>query len=134
MKRTSVTAIVLLCTASLLAADDPGTNKTLVAWVMPANLSQRGGSVVTIIDPAERFDAIVFGECHASRWMAGSDFFRRTWRDQADWPAEAAKPDTIVQIAVVYRGRQVTIYRNARAIRLLRDRKVLRRSTRMPWC
>ncbi len=44
--------------------------------------------------------------------MAGSDFFRRTWRDQAGWPAETAKPGALVQIAVVYRGRQVIIYRN----------------------
>jgi hypothetical protein len=44
--------------------------------------------------------------------MAGSDFFRRTRREQAGWPAETAKPDTLVQVAVVYRGRQVTLYRN----------------------
>ncbi len=98
------------------AAEEPRlqeiADKTLVVWVQLADLVQRGGSTLTIIDPAERFDAIVFAERQAGRWMAGSDFFRRTRRDQATWPAETAKPDTLVQVAVVYRGRQVVIYRD----------------------
>jgi hypothetical protein len=108
----------MLFVGDLGAADEPRppelADKTLVTWVQLADLTQRGGSTLTIIDPAERFDAIVFGERHTGRWMAGSDFFRRTSGDQADWPAETATPDTLVQVAIVYRGRHITIYRNAR--------------------
>ena len=52
-------------------------DKTLVAWVVPANLDQRGGSVLTLDDTESHFDAIVFGERQPARWMA-SDTFRRT--------------------------------------------------------
>ncbi len=88
------------------------TNKTLVAWVAPANLTQRGGSVLTIEKAGGVFDAIVFGELAASKWMAGSDGFSRTEQDQAAWPTEVADSATQVQIAIVYRDQQISIYRN----------------------
>jgi len=87
-------------------------DKTLVAWVAPANLTQRGGSVLTIEKPGGTFDAIVLGEIAASKWMAGSNGFTRTQKDQAVAPAETAKDPTLVQVAVVYKGRQITLYRN----------------------
>ncbi|MBN1420700.1 MAG: GH32 C-terminal domain-containing protein, partial [Planctomycetes bacterium] len=87
-------------------------DKTLVAWVSPANLTQGGGSVLTLENPPGEFDAIVFGELAPGRWMAGSDFFRRTHRDQAAWPAEDADPAKRVQIAIAYEGREVSIFRN----------------------
>jgi hypothetical protein len=90
------------------------TDKTLVAWVYSASLAQQGSGVLSLIDPAERFDAIVFGEIAKGKWMAGSDFFRRTPRDQAAWPAETADAKTLVQVAIVYRGSEVTIYRNGK--------------------
>ncbi len=90
------------------------TDKTLVAWVRLANRKQRAGSALTIIDPEERFDAIVYGEVAPDRWMAGSNVFRRTHRAQQAWPAETADANTLVQIAIVYRGRKVTILRNAK--------------------
>jgi len=88
------------------------TDKTLVAWVSPANLTQRGGGVLSIGGTATQFDAIVFGELEPARWMAGSSFFERTHRAQAGWPEESAGPGTPVQIAIVYRGREVSLYRN----------------------
>ena len=88
-------------------------DKTLVAWVMPANLTQRSGSVLTLENSEGQFDAIVFGEVQAQKWMAGSDSFRRTPQDQSDWPIETADPQTLVQMAIVYKGNQVTIYRNS---------------------
>ena len=91
MKRTSITAALLLCTAPLLAADSPDTDKTLVAWAVPANLNQQGGSVLTI-QSGDRFDAIVFGEIAPGKWMPGSNFYKRTERDQAEFPAETAGP------------------------------------------
>jgi sucrose-6-phosphate hydrolase SacC (GH32 family) len=87
-------------------------DKTLVAWVTLANLTQRGGSVLTVQNVPGQFDALVFGEIEPARWMAGSDFFRRTSKDQAAWPRETATPGELIQVAAVYRGREVSIYRN----------------------
>lgn len=90
----------------------PLRDKTLVAWVAPSNLTQRGGSVLTLDDARSHFDGMVFGELAAATWMAGSDTFQRTERNQARWPAETAGPTEIVQLAIVYRGNTVRILRN----------------------
>ena len=87
-------------------------DKTLVAWVALANLSQQGGAVISLMDDKEHFDAIVFGERAAGKWMAGSDFFRRTPADQGDYVAERADETTLVQVAIVYKGNVITLYRN----------------------
>jgi len=87
-------------------------DKTFVAWVAPANLTQRGGSVLTIEKSGGTFDAIVFGEITPAKWMAGSNGFARTQKDQAGAPAETADPKTLVQVAIAYKGGQVTLYRN----------------------
>ena len=89
-------------------------DKTLVAWVSLANSNQQGGSALTLIDKAEHFDAIVFGEVARGKWMAGSDFFRRTHKDQAAWPVEGAGSDTWVQLAITYHSNQITLFRNSR--------------------
>ncbi len=90
----------------------PLRDKTLVAWAAPANLTQHGGSVLTLDDRQTHFDGIVFAELAPARWMAGSDFHYRTGKQQEAWPAETAAPDTLVQIALVYRGREIVAYRN----------------------
>jgi len=87
-------------------------DKTLVAWVAPANLDQRGGAVLSIGGLSQSFDAIVLGEIAPRRWMAGSHYFLRTCQEQAAWPGEGAAPGEFVQVAIVYQGRQVTILRN----------------------
>ena len=113
-------ALWLLVAAAPVAAGTPRprrstiTDKTLVVWVHPADLTQRGGSVLTLIDEAEHFDAIVLGERAQGKWMAGSDFFRRTQRDQSAYPPETADARTRVQIAIAYKGRRIAIYRNGR--------------------
>lgn len=89
-------------------------DKTLVAWVSLADTRQRGGSALTLIDPAERFDALVFGEIAPGKWMAGSDHFKRTQRDQAAFPEETAGSDAFVQVAVVYKGRDIQVFRNGK--------------------
>lgn len=89
-------------------------DKTLVVWAAPANLTQKGGSALTIDDNNSHFDGIVFGEISAGKWMAGSDFYRRTHREQKDWPAETADVKNFVQVAIVYRGTDVTTYRNGK--------------------
>ena len=87
-------------------------DKTLVAWVTPVNVTQRGGSVLTIEKPGGVFDAIVFGELAPSRWMAGSNGFGRTRMEQERCPAETPDHKTLIKIAIVYKGRQITLYRN----------------------
>jgi hypothetical protein len=88
-------------------------DKTLVAWVYLADTAQRGGSALTLME-GEDFDALVFGERVPGRWMAGSDFFRRTQGEQEQQanPAETANADTLVQIATVWAGDRVAIYRD----------------------
>ncbi len=65
-------------------------DKTLVAWVAPANLLQRGGSALTIDDGHSHFDGLVFAEVTAGRWMAGSDQLLRSHEEQETWPEERA--------------------------------------------
>jgi sucrose-6-phosphate hydrolase SacC (GH32 family) len=98
--------------ADASAKSRPIVDKTLVAWVAPANLAQHGGSILTIDDRQSHFDGIVFAERAPARWMAGSDLYQRTEKRQDTWPAETAGPETLVQIAVVYHGREVAVYRN----------------------
>jgi beta-fructofuranosidase len=109
----AVVSLLALMGAVCLAAETaPVRDKTLVVWVAPASLTQRGGSALTIDDMATRFDGIIFGELSPGKWMAGSDFYRRTQKEQGGCPAETAGKETFVQVAIVYRGKQVTIYRN----------------------
>ena len=75
---------------NLTAAPKVISDKTMVAWVYPANLEQRGGSALTLFDQAEHFDAIVLGEKAPGKWMAGSDFFRRTQDAQGPYARETA--------------------------------------------
>jgi len=96
------------------AAVWPLRDKTLVAWVSPADLTQRGGSVLTIEKPGAVFDAIVFGELEPATWMPGSDGFRRTLRDQSAFPKETAANPPLVQVAIVYQGRHIMFYRDGR--------------------
>ncbi len=92
------------------------SDKTLIAWVQLTHLSQRGGAAIVICQElgiARRtFDAIVFGEVVPNRWMAGSDMFRRTQRDQSAYPIERAAHRRFVQVAITYRGNVITIYRD----------------------
>lgn len=90
----------------IAAAND----KTLVAWVTLDTLDQSGGSVLTL-QREEEFDAIVYAERAERRWMAGSDMFNRTQTDQTGYAAEDAEADELVQIAIVYSGGQIQIYR-----------------------
>ncbi len=103
-------AFGIVCTGDIWAAEG-SADKTLVSWVSLDNLAQRGGSVLTV-QHRERFDAIVFGERARARWMAGSDGFSRTEEDQSGYPEETAAPDELVQLAIVYEGGTVTLYRD----------------------
>lgn len=102
----------LLALSALVAPPARLTDKTLVVWASPANLTQRGGSALTLEDGAARFDGVVFGELSPGRWMPGSNGFARTLKEQDAWPVETADSRTFVQLAVVYRGQEVTVYRD----------------------
>lgn len=91
------------------------SDKTLIAWVSAADLDQRGGGVLTVEGVGEQtgqFDSVVLGEIAPRRWMAGSDNLRRTQGDQSKIAEETAKPDEYVQVAAVYEGNTVALYRN----------------------
>lgn len=90
----------------------PLADKTLVVWATPANLAQRGGSALTLEGSGGHFDGVVFGEIAPGKWMAGSDGFNRTQRDQSLFPAEPTLPTAPVQIAIVYQGKTVGLYRD----------------------
>jgi len=123
------TLLAVLWTGTLLLGAGPdgasaaSTDKTLVAWVTVDDLDQRGGSVLTI-QSGDRFDAIVFGEKMPRRWMAGSNYFRRTEADQRRYPPETADPQTLVQIAIVYEGDRIRLYRNGRPYAAYRAKNI----------
>ncbi len=98
------------------AAEPALRDKTLVVWAASANLTQRGGSALTLEDGRDRFDGVVFGELAPVKWMAGSDLYRRTRKDQAETAEETADPKTFVQMAVVYAGKRITVYRNGKPL------------------
>ena len=117
--RRLAAALTIICSMALAqtgrgAPPQQITDKTLVVWAAPANLEQRGGSALTLDDMKTHFDGIVFGEIAAGKWMAGSDYHRRSWKDQKARPIETADQNTFVQIAIVYKGANITIYRNGR--------------------
>lgn len=89
----------------------PIADKTLVAWARPANVTQRGGSVLTL-ERSDSFDAIVFGELKPGAWMGGSEMFRRTQQDQAVYPSEERPGRGFIRMAAVYRGGHITLYRD----------------------
>ena len=109
-----VLAGISLASAEAVGEDIAIADKTLVVWASPANLSQKGGSALTIEKPVGVFDGIVFGERATAKWMPGSNGFSRTQKEQGDFPAETVDAQTLVQIAIVYKERQITMYRNGK--------------------
>jgi sucrose-6-phosphate hydrolase SacC (GH32 family) len=97
------------------APDGALKDRTLVSWAMPARLDQRAGSALTI-NQGERFDGLVYAEVAKDTWMLGSDYSRRTCKQQAAWPKEQIT-NAYVQVAATYRekDRTVTLYRNGAA-------------------
>ncbi len=86
--------------------------KTLEAWVYLPDRAQRGGAVLSVENPkGGTFDALVFGEREPGKWMAGSEFFRRT--HDLDAPAEDSPPNAPIHLAVVYGAdNSIRLFRN----------------------
>lgn len=75
--------------------------KTLEAWVMLADLKQRGGGVLTVQDlNGGLFDSIVFAEKTEAHWVAGSNRFERS--ELFDAYPETDADSRPVHVAVVY--------------------------------
>ncbi|NQT21392.1 MAG: hypothetical protein HQ592_16920, partial [Planctomycetes bacterium] len=110
MKVTLVAAMVLTTACAAHAAN---TDKTLVSWVTLTDRNERAGSVLTIQRGPE-FDGIVFAERAPHRWMAGSHLFQRTQEVQDKNPVETADSRILLQMAIVYKGDEITIYRNGK--------------------
>ena len=102
-------------TAQAQSAEKLLGDKTLIVWVSLATLDQRGGSALTIENNDGSFDGIGFGEVELKRWMPGSNNFNRTEKNQAQWQAETATAGQFVQIAIVYSGHDIVMFRNGKA-------------------
>ena len=77
--------------------------KTLEAWVALANLDQSGGGVLTVeTSNGAVFDAIVFAERGARKWVNGSNNFLRS--RTLDGVTETAKLGELIHLAVSYRA------------------------------
>ena len=73
--RTLWTCVTLASAAAGVEANNepPLADKTLVVWASPANLTQAGGSALTVNDTTiDRFDGVVFGELAPQVWMPGN--------------------------------------------------------------
>lgn len=88
----SIAGLIMATISPDAHAGDPGVlrDKTLVVWIVPANLAQRGGGALTIDNDPGTFDGIVLRELVPGKWMAGSDSFSRTERNQDSFPVESA--------------------------------------------
>ena len=88
--------------------------KTFEAWLTLDNLEQRGGGVLSIERVGSHgFDSLVFAEKEAGRWVAGSDYFKRSENVGGD--VETAKASDRIHLAVSYASDgTVTMYRNGK--------------------
>ncbi|NIP25299.1 MAG: hypothetical protein GWN67_07455 [Phycisphaerae bacterium] len=111
IKTILASLVIGFATLSLWGDATAGTDKTLVVWFAPADLTHRGGSALTI-QSGDQFDGIVFGEIQEGKWMAGSDYHKRTERSQDKYLRETADSKKTVQMAIVYKGDRILIYRN----------------------
>lgn len=87
--------------------------KTLETWVRVDPGTQQGGAPVSLFKPGDAtFDAIVYAELEKNRWMAGSDFFRRTRSFQSP-DTNSPALDRWVHVAITYHADgKITGYRD----------------------
>jgi len=89
--------------------------KTLVVWTsLNDHTDSTKGSALTIENNSggSVFDAIVYGEAAAQKWMAGSDGFGRTQNPQTYGTVETVSEPGEVMIAIVYAAdNSITLYR-----------------------
>ena len=96
---------------SACATKSINTDKTLVSWVSIENMVAGGGSILTLQD-GELFDGIILSK-NGDSWIAGSEHDRRTPTATYDTSVVAPGLGELEQIAIVYRGDEILIYRDA---------------------
>ncbi|MDG1357918.1 MAG: GH32 C-terminal domain-containing protein [Akkermansiaceae bacterium] len=105
------TLLAFTLIASVCSAQAAATDKTLVSWVTLNDKAIEDGSILTLQNGSE-FDGIIWAEKVTGKWMAGSDFWKRTQQDQSQTAIETADQNTQVQMAIVYEGNEIRIFRN----------------------
>ena len=95
---------------SACATKSINTDKTLVSWVSINNMDVNGGSILTLQD-GELFDGIILSE-QGDSWIAGSEHDRTTTATN-NTSVVAPGIGEIEQIAIVYMGDEILIYRDA---------------------
>ena len=85
-------------------------DKTFVAWVTVDNVTQRGGSAFSLWEDTH-YDSMDFGQVTVGKWIPGSDWWKRGNYGQ-DYTVETADPNTVIEIAITYEERKVSLYRN----------------------
>ncbi|MFO0909019.1 MAG: hypothetical protein U0794_11840 [Isosphaeraceae bacterium] len=125
MTRTLLALTALLAVVVTARAESPPAaslgDKTFVAWVTLADLQQRGTGIITLENLPGQFDSMVLGEIVPQKWMAGSDFFRRTQKGQADLASETADSSTLVHRHRSSGSRGDPVAAMASSIRALHD-------------
>lgn len=94
-------------------------DKTLVAWLSLDDLDIQSGAALSMKGIcAGEMDAIVYGELESHRWMAGSDYFKRTSPPSPGY-AETTTGE-LIQMVITYaetaNGTHIIIYRNGQVI------------------
>lgn len=107
--RQALVLLLIATGAGQLWAQD--TDKTLVSCATLSDHDLRSGSILTL-QRGPQFDGIVFAEISLHRWMAGSDGFQRTQKQQNALPIETADRNTLVQMAIVYEDDWILMYRD----------------------
>ena len=109
--RTSLRLIFLQLGLSFAPILYGGVDKTLVSWVILEDTSVQAGSILTLQNDSE-FDGIVFGELMENKWMAGSDNWKRSEKNQKKYPDKNSEAGSLVQIAIVYQKNLISIFRD----------------------
>ena len=104
--------LILIALLSACSVQPDTTEKTLVSWVEILNEDVKGGSILTIQD-GEQFDGIIFSNREGGTWLAGSDEDLRTEKNPENASADKATSDALEQVAIVYEGNEIRIYRDA---------------------
>jgi sucrose-6-phosphate hydrolase SacC (GH32 family) len=87
------------------------TDKTLVAWVSLNATKDLSGSVLTI-QIGDRYDGIILSREEGGKWVAGSENGNRTQIAKGIAIKESDTTGELVQLAIVYKGSEILIYRN----------------------
>jgi len=104
-------AIIPILFLAACTVQTVNTDKTLVSWVILNDNHADGGSILTLQD-GEQFDGILLSE-EGESWIAGSDQ-NRAIMNNSDKPSIITPGiDKLEQIAIVYQGDDIRIYRDA---------------------